>query len=468
MRVYKKIFILIFIVGSLLRFWGFPHNFAWNGDIGRDFLAGHLIAFSNQQTNLGHHNSGIDSEYPPYYYYFMSVLTRILVKYENIVLFIIALHSFSIYILYKAVKNYFSPLVGLLTSFFYALSPRAITAATIPLTANFSLIPFIFSCFLLSAYCKTKKTYLLILTSFFLILTSSIFYGALLFLPLFFLIIFFNNQSFKKRVISSSLFILSSIVLFYVMFFHTFEDTPLSYVLFFNNSLINQFNATHFLKISTGELKKYFYLLTYPTILSYFISWAFLFLKKINIKNMLFLAFYFLCFLIALSLRKMMLPHYLILTTPLITLLISLTLAKFYSLNKALFVVLFIITLYSSGSYLPLKFVQTWPNPETYITLDNFLKKKYQNPNIIMSDGLISVGWDSRSLWYFQRDRFDFLISSRHPEIVQKQNEQKTIHICRCLENQCNFCKTLVKQYNLKFVEKIVFGYMNFLIYDPM
>lgn len=455
--------LFIVLIGFIFRIWGFPHNIGWGNDIGRDFLAGHLIAFEGKNTLVGHFNSGIQTYYPSHYYYLLSFFTAILVRLEDIFFILILLHSLSIFIFYKAVVEYFPKRAALISALLFAMSPRIIDMAVIPLSAHFSMIPFVLSLFYFSKFLKTNKIVFLIASSFFLLFTSSVFYGAVLFIPFFVLAIALHFR-YPKGVLYSLVFAFFSSLFFYTLFFQIIKIGALTKLLFLEiEPLAAKFSMEQFFLSAKNELGKYLLSSTKLAVMTFLVS---LVAIKKNIRSMIFLVFVFFCMLLALSIISDPLSHYLILTAPLLFVVGGLTLHHLIESNKFLSILFLIVLTVSAGYYDPLKFVSPWPKYSTFQQLEVYLKNNYNTYNVVMSERTSPINWDSRALWYFQRNRKSFELSNTSSQIENYDSEIETIHICKYYgENEGLFCNDISEQNKLLFLEKQIIDNVYFDIY---
>jgi hypothetical protein len=125
-----EIFCLLTIVvlAFSLRIFQIEDRMFWYGDMGRDVLIANKIITDNIHPLIGHTASGFEPVfyYPPYYYYLLSILLRITSDPIILTGIVSFFQSVFIILLYYLCKATAGKLVGLLTSFFYAVSSATI------------------------------------------------------------------------------------------------------------------------------------------------------------------------------------------------------------------------------------------------------------------------------------------------------------------------------------------------------
>jgi len=148
----------IFALGVTVRFLHFPDSVFFIGDIARDIMAGELIAKLGMSSLLGHWNSGLGTYYPPYYYYFLSLLHFVFWNNPTHVLaMLVLIASAEIILMYGILKKIVSFQVAVMGTFLYAISSELILIARSPLSAHMSIPIFLLSVYFLSNGSILKK-----------------------------------------------------------------------------------------------------------------------------------------------------------------------------------------------------------------------------------------------------------------------------------------------------------------------
>lgn len=201
----------------------FPSNSFWIADVGRDVLAGYLIAFRDQETIKGHYNSGINSVYPSIYYYFMAGLS-LLARGETVWVFnyLILFQGFGAVLFFLIAKNFFMEKTALILSIIYLYSTTVATFSFIPLSAYNSVPIYFASMLLLINYKKTKKKLYLLTSSILFAFACSFYFGYILTIPLN-IILFIQNKKEKtiNKLYFSLIYLLILINLILLLFYPT-------------------------------------------------------------------------------------------------------------------------------------------------------------------------------------------------------------------------------------------------------
>lgn len=441
-RHYLKIILLllVFLIGLVLRLKLFPTNNTWIGDIGRDMLAGHLIAFKGMNTKLGHYNSGTSSIYPSFYYYFIAFLTHVgKDSYASIANILIIYQSVGIILVFFIIKNAFSYLPALAVSTFYALANEFVYFALMPITAHNSIVIALSSMLLLQIALKKRSLLAICFSSILLILASTFFYGAIFLIPLYVLLIL-TSANFKK-------FNFDSIVLLVVFLLTTF----ISFSSFFRSTIgWNFFSANSFNTVTknmagnilfTDFFEKVYsrFELMHPklTIFSlsfYFIAMVIGLFNKNHRKAVLVFAFTIFAHALLYALHRDPLDHYLIYIYLLLLFTLGYGLRILLNKSKLLFIIFTILLLISGGSFSYQIDDQSQESYRHYQKIAELVKKTHPNFLIEWYQNCLDYtygqfDWESRAYWYFQRDQSFFDLSDRYSQI-EAFNSQ-TVFLCK-------------------------------------
>lgn len=134
----------IFFLAVFLRVYRLENRMWWGGDMGRDFLvASHIVKYGEFPL-LGHAVASLQRPFyaPPYYYYFLSLFTRI--SFNPVIVFsiIAVLQACVIYAVYGIGKILHSARTGLWAALAYAVSAELVEVGTNVWSAHI-VFPFI-------------------------------------------------------------------------------------------------------------------------------------------------------------------------------------------------------------------------------------------------------------------------------------------------------------------------------------
>lgn len=445
--LYTKIFLvgLTFCLGLLLRFYLFPTNNAWLGDIGRDMLAGHLIAFEGMSTQIGHHNSGINFVYPSTYYYFIAFLTYLSgSNYELIVNFLIVYQTLGIILVFFIIKNSFSYLPALIASMFFAFSERFINFSLTPISANNSIIIFLFSILFFQIYLKKRSLPLLAISSFLLVLASTFFYGAILMVPFYGLLLLVNSNSKNSKkshfleLLAFGFCVLLLFISFYgpVVRWDNFQDKLINSG-FKQLDVSRIFSSEYFTKNFT-QFESMHSNLTFISIIAYFSILIFSFCRK-NSRKIAVVFFLIILMLTSLYVgHRESLGHYYIYIYLLLLFVLSYGLETVLRRSKFLFVI-FSVAILISGNCFGNQ-VQDVNNLSYYHykKASEIITLNFPNSSVINNGDCLNLknedsDWESRSFWYFQKESGLFILNNFNNQI--KITNRNVIYLCTLSED---------------------------------
>jgi len=419
-----NVFILLCIlVGTALRVYNFPHTLSWNGDIGRDFLAGKLIATGTPIPLVGHFNSGLSDFYPPTYYALMGLITFLAGnQLERVYFALILLQVLTIFILYLTASQFFGKKNGLFTLFFLTISPYFIHTAQNPLSAHTSLLFFALSLYYLAKSTNSNQLIFLIATAFFLVMAGSIYYGAFFFIPIQILIVLTaKNGSLNKKIQNTLAYAISGIVTylgffwmilrnknpFEILYLDGFESSPslISYLIPLENIFATANNI----------LSEYLGLQTILVGLMIGIIIAVsAFDKKISLISILSFFFIFIFHSYVIALFENRLSHYFVLAAFTLLLFLNYFFSEIKKTNRAIATVYFFTFLFAIKPYDYFDSTQTISNAEISRAIAEEIHTSFPDSYLLSLDscGETFETWDSRSYWYFTSDSQSFSFSS--------------------------------------------------------
>ncbi len=449
---------LILVISTALRIYLFPTNNTWLGDIGRDMLAGHLIAYEGANTSQGHFNSGMGfSVYPSFYYYFIAIITKIGGdNFDQIKNLLIFYQSLGAIILFFILKGIFSKATALVTSLFYVFAIFSINFSLSPISAHNSVPIALFSLLMLLAGCKKNSLTYLSLGGLFLVLAATFFYGAVLLMPLYFftIIIYFwqkEEKNYIKGVAYGGYYVIFFCLSLIVAFSATTSFSNALEVLFRSGIRQLQLSSINWSELAIDLREKFAQL--HPI----FTNWFYLIyamvlalaIKKRKTRNyaLLFTGF-FILHIILYALHQGKLGHYLIYLNFILIFGLAFALENIKNVNKLLFIFSSFLIIYSSGITSVEKSIDNNERYEHYLLVSEVVSKHFPEKRISSWENCedSSYGkkrwqyendtWESRSYWYFQRNNNWFILSDMYSQIssINKQ----IIYLCFLTEDQLN------------------------------
>lgn len=425
--------IVILLIAAIGFFWRnhlFAHYNVFVGDIGRDMLAGHLILKERLLISEGHTNSGINSNYPSTYYYFISLLTAIgQDQYQIISILIILYQSIGIILLFILIKNSFSYLPAFVVSIFYAFSLATTNFSLFQISAHNSIPIALIAALLLQIGIKKNNLLHLALSGFFLVLATSFFYGAILFFPFYLILIIaitIKKDKYPKNLLPSLIFATSFFVFLILLFAKTLNYDRLQYKLIgsgtykfqqgIENFQINQQLFSNILNKIYDQVWRVHPKLTFVICLIY-LTFVLLALKnkEVRKKIILFLIIIFIHLLLD-SVQKNTMQHYLIYVDLLLIYAWGFILQQVLNKQKFLFIIFSILFLYSGDLFHNYNYTNS-VNYQHYQKVNQIIMQNYPGSSIISWDHCEkenygkktwTIGnepWESRIFWYFQKDQ---------------------------------------------------------------
>jgi len=471
------IIILIFCLGFFIRLYLYPTNSVWIGDAGRDMLAGHLIVFRNMGSKFGPWNTGINSTYPPIYYYFIALLTLIAKgNHDYLSGLIILYQSTGIILVFLIVKKELSNLPALAISLFYALASEFIYFSMLQISVSNSVIIALSSLLFFQLAFKKNKIINLIISAVLLSLASSFWYGAMFIWPIYLLILLLNFDL-KKFKVNSLLelivFGLSAIFSFLIFFLPTIEFITLknTYQQLFGSATdqlnLSNFKIDDFLKSVDLTIKTLHPKLNSIMYLIYgSIIFTGLFGKKKHLKKFIFVSLFGLFFhYIFYNIHNNPLDHYLSNVYFFLAALLAYGLKISLEKNKLCFLLLILTILISSKSF-EQKRLDCDLSYQHNLQVSKLIYQYFPGSSIIdggeFCENTINHSyWESKRYWYFQKEKPYFLFDDFNSQITLKNNN--TILLCwrNTDYNQTNTTylskEKILLKFQLQNVEYIVF-----------
>jgi 4-amino-4-deoxy-L-arabinose transferase-like glycosyltransferase len=454
----QLILIGIVILGFMLRFSHFSTRVGWNNDVGRDYLAGYLLSYTPQYTLQGHWNSGIDFAYPSYYYYIVAALTSLIDNSFFVTGVFTTLHALSIFVMYHLARVRFSNKTSLAVAFFYAVHPYIIRVSLFPLSAHFSLPLFLCSLYCLYRYIVSRSPFWLATSCAILAFISTFFYGALLLVPFYIVCTKFRV---KELAVASGTLFFSLSLLYAPFLMRGYFFSLLAATAEQKNGVFTSFSFDRIRLAFNEETMHYFGEHSHAGVALFCFMLIFLFIHKKVPRDLLLFVSLFTMHMLLLSVKGLVLPHYLILVTPFFFLGVGSVLEKCLELNhhsiRVFIGVCMLILLVTESLQLTKTFEATHEANEYQQNkiLASILKMRYPNDTFAISEVSSPPEWDSRSLWYFLRHSHTFIIDDSASQIAQKG--VATVQICKkTIDEVSEFCDAFLNKENLHYMETIV------------
>jgi asparagine N-glycosylation enzyme membrane subunit Stt3 len=416
----------------------------WIGDAGRDMLAGHLIVFRNMDSKYGPWNTGINSTYPPIYYYFIALLTLIAKGNHNYLAGLIILYqSTGIILVFLIIKKELSNLPALAISLLYSLASGFIYFSMLQISVSNSVIIALASLFFFQLAFKKNKIINLIISAVLLSLASSFWYGAMFIWPIY-LLIFLLNFDLKNLKLDNFLelliFGLSAIFSFLIFFSPIIEIVTLNNMLqqLFGNGTsqlsLSNFKIDNFLKsidltinILHPELTFVMYLIYGLIIIKGLVS------KKPHLKKFIIISLFALLFhYIFYNIHNDPLGHYLNNVYFFLAALLAYGLKIALEKSKLSFLLLFLIILISSKSFEQER-LDSDLSYQHSLQVSKLIHQHFPDSSII--DGgescrntMDQFYWESKKYWYFQKEKPYFLFDDFNSQVTLKNNN--TVLLC--------------------------------------
>ena len=229
----KKELILIIsflIISYFLRFYRLSELAMFVGDQGRDYLAAKDMLLNRRLTLIGPQTSIRWLNLGPFFYYFLAFF--LLLGKFNPVWPIYATAFFGVlatYLIFLLGKEFYSPKIGLIAGFIYAVSPFAVIQSRIALHTSIYPVFILLFLFFLDKFLKSAKNKKINLAGLLISFSIAIqlHLSAILLIPFALLVI--ESEKRPKKKLFLSIFLLFSFVLFLYKLYRRSPFTEISY-----------------------------------------------------------------------------------------------------------------------------------------------------------------------------------------------------------------------------------------------
>ena len=205
---------LILCFGAYLRFSRYPP--IWTVDTARDLLMGLHISRFHEIPAVGHWALGMSIPYPPYYYYFLGLLSYISADLFFIFSVFVFIQLAGIIALYKIGALLYGKKTGLLAGLLYAISAITVISGAMIETVFLNIPVFLFSALSIIIFYRRSKIRFAYLSIFLILLSSAIHASSVPFLFLFvFLALVKLTGKSLARIFTFLLLVSSMILVFY-------------------------------------------------------------------------------------------------------------------------------------------------------------------------------------------------------------------------------------------------------------
>lgn len=325
---------LSFLLGIFLatRLVLIPINADWQDDAARDQIMANLILKNKEFVKIGHWNSGLNLNYPPYYYYLMASIISLNNSYEWVLVVLTLLNLAAGLSLYRLAKLLGCKKIAIFACFLFLISPPMImansTAWSAYVVVPLAMITLYFA--IKTILEKEVNRFQLLLIIIIVNLLTTIQYGAVVLLPIIIgAVLLFSKSNWQKLLYPIITFLSLFAVNLPIINKYGFKTYIQSHVqLFLSNSLYQYDYSTVlknvkevFLTPNLDPSKLYLLDETIFLVLILFLFWVFL-AKNNKLKLFItFLFFYFIAVIILLA--KMGIYHYGMSIYPLLFVLIT-------------------------------------------------------------------------------------------------------------------------------------------------
>lgn len=213
MRSYILIPLFILSLSLICRFYNLQNHIWWVHHTVRELLIGYHIAVYNEFPKIGSISLYLDSQYPPYFYYLIGLVTKINTDPWFILGVFVVMGGFLPLILYFIGKKLFSTEIGVLCGILAALSANMIVRSN--LWAPFVSVPVFYFGLLLKIYGNNGHNKLTFIGYFFMLFSSTIHYSALVLTILILIFDLIYKKSLAAKV-NTIFFIFCMLILLYV------------------------------------------------------------------------------------------------------------------------------------------------------------------------------------------------------------------------------------------------------------
>ena len=173
----------ILLLGAVLRLTRYPPVFVV--DSARDLLMGLHIARDLELPLVGHWALGVSFPYPPYYYYFLGILSSISTDLFFIFSVFVFIQLLGIIALYQIGALLYNRKAGLLAGLFYAVSAIMVISGSMIETVFLNIPIFLFSFWSFVVFYKSQRTSYAFLTILIILVSASIHASSIPFLFLY-------------------------------------------------------------------------------------------------------------------------------------------------------------------------------------------------------------------------------------------------------------------------------------------
>jgi hypothetical protein len=412
----KKIFILILllVLAGFLRFHNFEQRIGLWGDIARDYMIGRHIVFYGDRPVLGHYASGLYApfHYPPYLYYFVAFLIRI----KDSLIFTTAvftcIHLIGILFYFLLIEEITDSKIAFISSFLYSICNVTI-ARDISMLSAYNSVPLcIMGIYITVLGIKNNSFIKQIIGIVVLLFASTLFLGNLVVISYILPFIFIKM---KKKLYLLLSFCTGIIFTLFILFLPVYKAYTI-------NSFISLLTPQHNLSLHfdlTDRIQTLLSIYSYnfvglmgsyiPTfvILSLYVFVLFLFsLNRKHILHFLLICGLFLYFLLLSLLKnRELMPHYFVLSDPVVFILFAYTIATCWRNYKGIVLrISFILCLLFFSYFFAQKFIYVQPQQGDYLESLSLYKsaiKEFGSDLMIYKYRPDSRFYESLTYWYF-------------------------------------------------------------------
>jgi len=417
----RKLFnkILIYSILTFLLIFRFTLIFAnldWQDDTARDQIFARLI-FKNQEfVGIGHWNSGLGINYPPYYYYILSSIRTIHDSYGMVLLVHIILSLIALVYIFKITRILSSKLEGFIAVSLCLIAPIMINISSsvwsIYFSVSFGIIAMYWG--IKAFYTKPQNTLYLTLAITTTSFLTTIFYGASLQLLLLIALVFLLGN---RGVIKKIYFLLLAAITFSLFNFQIVLHNNIFHLINLNLNPILDTNISdykyfisHLYQNMANNIVRPEFVIVFGFI-SLFLFIVYLFCRNKRINKIIVCSLFFYCLVAIFFSAKSGEVYYGVLQYPFIYVLLAIFSTKINTFNKKrIFVPVYVFLLLLFYAIFPQSlfdnFLYKIPSRYSLIKIYSFqIIDKSKGDNVLILSAFekngVALYWPSTNFWYY-------------------------------------------------------------------
>jgi hypothetical protein len=337
----KDVLFLLFVscCGLALRFFFTSQNLGWWDDVSRDFMVGYHIFHYGERIVVGHFCSGLGHflYYPPYYFYFVSLLVGIARTPLFTTLLFSTINAIAGIVFYFITKEVLDEKAAKLALIFFAFSYNLVLASSAILSVYLSVSLNLFGTLLFVKGIKKNNFWLTLLSLGVLIFFSTVFYGSLPLILIYLIILTLHFKKDIRKVLGAWLFTPVFLLILNIPLFFFFPAKALI-IDFFSSDNLN-LHKNFMISIQSvlySFYESFFHRQSLGVVLFFLLLLLMIFKKSSDLKKIgLPFAIIAVYFFLAIIKNGSFFDHYLLLTYPVYLFLLSHCLSALLKIGKS-------------------------------------------------------------------------------------------------------------------------------------